>query len=370
MSLSAFTLPRQYVLVRDMQADWQVYDAQYNVYVPYLAERHSKPKSVSFWLDLEENQHYTLMLKANAPLFFFINGKLCKEYNNIKNETWLSLNLDSLKKNFPTEKKVFCTLYDTKRNLPLSSLCIATKNFAQETSIIKTPVKADTLTRTSRLPTGKDWVILVSVFLLLLFTLLWNIYPRGLLSYLSFQSSISPIARKDMNLLQKPLGVPNLLLVLGNSFQVSVSFWVYQQMSMQNQYLNNLSVLGNYFYIAFGVFGLFLIKYSVLRISGVLLNTSQSVVNMHFFETVRLSYLFYGVLLFLPLYCWISAPQFMSIYVDIFKYLVVIFHIIQSFLIGFWVFKQIEYKNLYFFYYLCTTEIVPLFFGIKWLIIS
>ncbi len=382
--LYAFTLPRQYALVRDMQADWQVYDAQYGAYVPYFAERHNKPKSVSFWLDLDDNQHYILMFKVKAPLYFFINGTLCKSFtpknNHKKNEnsndtmveseknTWIGMQLDSLKKLFPEDSKIFCTLYDPQKNLPLSALCIVTKNIPQET-ILKTPIKTDTLTRMVRPANGKDWAVMVSIFLLVVFTLLWNIYPRGLLSYMSFQSSLSPLARKDMNLLQKPLGLANLLLIFGHSFQIAVVFWVYQ-MTTTAQSLGSLAVLGNYFYIGLLVFSLFFLKYLFLRVSGVLLNTSKSIVNMHFFEFGRLSYIFYSVLLILPLYCWISAPQYMPMYVDSLKYLLLIFHLLQSFFVSFWVFKQIEYKNLYLFYYLCTTEIVPLLFGMKWLIIS
>jgi hypothetical protein len=363
-------IPRSYAIIQNLKDEWQVYDAKYGAYIPYLAERHKVINYISFWLDTQFYKDYELLLYAPQNTSIFFHQKLGFQ---TQKEGWVSFKIDSLHKKYPYSK-IFITIYDDKKRLPLPHTYIVTK-FQTENQNKSVELKRNALERQARPNEHKNFVILMAVFLLFFYTLIWNLYPKSLQSYMSLKSSLSPLARKDMNLIHKPLNSTNFVLIFAHLLLLSYIYAMYQLVINKfeiglGQGEGALGMILGYLQILGNIILVLVIKYLSIYFSGTLLGTQRLIANTHFFEYVRLSMLFYTGICFLPIYIWFAQPHLLLDFMIFFKYLVLFFHIFQGILVGNYIFQRVEYKNLYLFYYLCTTELVPLLIGIKLLFIT
>ncbi|TAE71717.1 MAG: DUF4271 domain-containing protein [Bacteroidetes bacterium] len=353
------TLPKNYALIFDLKDEMQIYDAQYDAYIPYLANRHKNPKIISFWIDTEKYQGYDVLMYVSANISFFFHQKLGFQS---KKEGWLKFNIDSLATKI-NQKKIFCSVYDAQKRLPLPT-CAIVINFSQNSnSSNKIDLKRNSLERTARPYEYKNFVILMMLFLLVVYTFLWNLYPKSLKSYFSFRNSLSSLAKKDMNLINKPISSNNLLFIFTHALLLAYIYSMYKlKIDLEIKFFNLLSLYFQTFFVILLVVG---IKYFTINFAGVLLNTEKIVTNTHFFEYCRWSMLFYSFVSIIPIYIWLAQPQLLNEFSQFFAYFVLIFHIFQGIIVSSYIFRLIEYKNLYLFYYLCTTELVPLLIGVK-----
>lgn len=351
------TLPKNYAMIADLKDEMQIYDAQYNAYIPYLADRHKNPKIISFWIDTEKYQGYSVLIYAPRDISFFFHQQLSFQ---TKKEGWLQFNIDSLAKK-TNQKKIFCSVYDVQKRLPLSACAIAINYLS--TSNDKVDLKRNSLERPTRPIEYKNFIVIMLLILLSIYTFLWNLYPKSLKSYFSFRNSLSSLSKKDMNLINKALSGNNLLIIFTHALLLAYIYSLYRLKLNLNE--NILSIIAMYFQTLSVVVLIIAIKFVTIHFSGVLLNTQRLVINTHFFEYCRWSMLFYTSVSFIPIYIWLAQPHLLVEFMQFFSYFVLIFHIFQGIIISSYIFRLIEYKNLYLFYYLCTTELVPLLIGVK-----
>lgn len=351
------TLPKNYAMIADLKDEMQIYDAQYNAYIPYLADRHKNPKIISFWIDTEKYQGYSVLIYAPRDISFFFHQQLSFQ---TKKEGWLQFNIDSLAKK-TNQKKIFCSVYDAQKRLPLSACAIAINYLS--TSNDKVDLKRNSLERPTRPVEYKNFIVIMLLILLSIYTFLWNLYPKSLKSYFSFRNSLSSLSKKDMNLINKALSGNNLLIIFTHALLLAYIYSLYRLKLNLNE--NILSIIAMYFQTLSVVVLIIAIKFVTIHFSGVLLNTQRLVINTHFFEYCRWSMLFYTSVSFIPIYIWLAQPHLLVEFMQFFSYFVLIFHIFQGIIISSYIFRLIEYKNLYLFYYLCTTELVPLLIGVK-----
>ncbi|TAE45361.1 MAG: DUF4271 domain-containing protein [Cytophagales bacterium] len=351
------TLPKNYAMIADLKDEMQIYDAQYNAYIPYLADRHKNPKIISFWIDTEKYQGYSVLIYAPRDISFFFHQQLSFQ---TKKEGWLQFNIDSLAKK-TNQKKIFCSVYDAQKRLPLSACAIAINYLS--TSNDKVDLKRNSLERPTRPIEYKNFIVIMLLILLSIYTFLWNLYPKSLKSYFSFRNSLSSLSKKDMNLINKALSGNNLLIIFTHALLLAYIYSLYRLKLNLNE--NILSIIAMYFQTLSVVVLIIAIKFVTIHFSGVLLNTQRLVINTHFFEYCRWSMLFYTSVSFIPIYIWLAQPHLLVEFMQFFSYFVLIFHIFQGIIISSYIFRLIEYKNLYLFYYLCTTELVPLLIGVK-----
>ncbi len=351
-------MPKNYALISDLKDEMQIYDAQYDSYIPYLVNRHANPKIISFWIDTEKYQGYDILLYVPKNVSFFFHQKLSFQ---TKKEDWLRFNIDSLAQK-TNQKKIFCSVYDPQKRLPLP-FCAIVINFSTNISSNKIDLKRNSLERPTRPYEYKNFIVIMMLFLLAIYTFLWNLYPKSMKSYFSFRNSLSSLAKKDMNLINKSLNGNNLLLILAHALLLAYIYAMYKLKLQTGD--NFFQMLAIYFQTLGLIIFLIIIKYVTINFSGVLLNTEKLVINTHFFEYCRWSMLFYTLISFIPIYIWLAQSHLLEPFMQFFSYFVLIFHIFQGIIVSSYIFRLVEYKNLYLFYYLCTTEIVPLLIGVK-----
>jgi hypothetical protein len=366
---------KNYAMMYDLTKDWQVYDQKYGGYVPYIMERHQKPKSVSCWLDLEKYRRFQLVLWANANTFLFINNQLCR---NIEKDAWLSISLDSLYRVFP-QKQVFLSIYDNKQRLPLSTIAIVQKMSTPEVFNKQNLNPSKSLERNPRLPDYKDFVIIAALGLLAFFTFLWNFNPKTFINfyYPSLSTLIGSLTRRELNItaLNRPFSGVNIWFMIGQALLLGYYYITSSLIASPNlnfQWIilsyDSINLIINWLLIAAAFLALTFGKYLLVTISAILLNIKKEVAGGHFYEYIRLNMIFY--LIISIIICYIYTSQFyMSItFIKIMRVFIPGFHIIQAILVSFYVNRQLEYRSLYLFYYLCIVELIPLLIGIKLLI--
>jgi hypothetical protein len=208
------------------------------------------------------------------------------------------------------------------------------------------------------------------------YTLLLNYSPKSFWSYFSFRSSLSSLAQKDNNLINKPVNNFNLIFVFVLSIWLSIYFETFfgltdrvslysgQSIWFRNPWM--LQVL-----LILGLNSLFFLKYAGLTFFGLLLNIPKTTIRIHFFEYLRTLCLYYtfaglGIITLVGGFEYLLGHSF----IQVMLYLTLIFHIIQSFVIVYLIIKQLTFKSLYLFYYLCIAELVPILIGAKLLVFN
>ena len=358
--------PEEYHVVYNLSDDWQVYDENYGAYVPYIAKRHKNSKAMSFWLDLEQFQGDKLVFLAYEGNYLMINNTLCKQFNR---QGWHALDIDSLG-NIYKDKHIFCSFYDELPRLPLPGLFIAHLKTSSINKQEETEVRNNLFQAKSRKRTNFKYFITLQILLLMLFyTTTLNYHPKSLKGYFNWRSSLSRVSRIDSNLIYKNINGVTLLILTGHALIIALVYEILfgNTQNVQQEY-TMVSGYTGYLQKFVWIMILIVMKYIFTTSLGLVLNMEKGLSQVHFFEYFRLSMLFYSILAIVVVFFNISFPS-MDIQ-RIIVWVILLFHLIQAFLVSFYVLKQIRYTSLYLFYYLCITELIPLMVGIKFLLFS
>lgn len=362
-------IPQTYTVLHNVGEDWLVYDEGYGGYVPYMKDRHTKLKTLSFWLESQKYQPYRLLLYAEKGSYLYIQKRLAYRFDQAG---WHSFAIDSLQRIYK-ENALFCTLYDGQYKLPLPAIAIVIINKKETTeNVSKLATATNALDRTPRPNDHKDWAILSLALVLVCYISLYNYNPKTFSSFFSGRSSLSTLSRKDPSLIQKPLNMINFVYMGAHGLLLS---YFYMLWAIQTD--SNLSFLWipsktifwglaiNQLYYLFCVCGILVGKMFLLMLFGRLLSVDRQIVQIHLFEYMRFSYLFYSVFGGLGALVFCCYPEYNSLFFNFALYFIPLFHIFQASVISFFVIRQLPFLNLYIFYYLCTTELTPWLIGIK-----
>jgi len=364
--------PEEYLLSYTLGDDWQVYDEKYKEYVPYIPLRHGNSKSMGLWIEPSSFAHQDVVLYSLPDTYLFINQRLAAYYPV---EGWASYSLDSLGQIYGT-KPFFCTLYDDTQRLPIPQIFIGFRQVKTQKAENKIKIAPD-FPIIERISQNYKYVLIFSFLMGLAgYTLLLNYSPKSFWSYFSFRSSLSSLAQKDNNLINKPVNNFNLIFVFVLSIWLSIYFETFfgltdrvslysgQSIWFRNPWM--LQVL-----LILGLNSLFFLKYAGLTFFGLLLNIPKTTIRIHFFEYLRTLCLYYtfaglGIITLVGGFEYLLGHSF----IQVMLYLTLIFHIIQSFGIVYLIIKQLTFKSLYLFYYLCIAELVPILIGAKLLVFN
>ncbi len=374
LTAQEITLPPQYLINYDLSDDWQVYDNKYKSYVPYIAKRHGNSKSMGFWLIPSNFERQYLVIFVAADSYFFINQKLTAHF---KENKWVQYSLDSLAA-VHGKAPLFCTFYDDKRRLPYERLSIAyLKPVKQTSSTSFFEEKTETFKLHPRSSQSYKYVLVVSFCLGLIgLAFLLNYSPKSFWSYFSLRSSLSSLAQKDNNLIHKPINTFNAIFILVISIWLGIYFEFFfgvaqrnATYSGENNWFSNpwsLQIL-----LIVGINVLFLLKYSGLSFFGLLLNIPKEVMHIHFFEYLRILSIYY-LTAGLCILALIGGFEYLfgEYFIEVMLYFTLTFHISQAFLIVYFIIKQLTFRSMYLFYYLCITELVPILIGAKLLVFN
>lgn len=367
-------MPQEYNIIHSITEDWLVHDESYGGYVPYMKNRHTQLKTLSFWLQASQYKPYRLLLYAHKNTYLYIQKKLAYQFIRTG---WHSFSVDSLQKHYP-QTALFCTFYDAQYRLPLPTVAIVIKNQKNlqqaENFPTSKPVK-NTLDRIPRSPDYKDWAILSWAIILVLHTILYNYNPKTFTSFFSFKSSLSTLSRKDSNLINKPFNAINFLYLGAHGFAISYFYmlWaIHQDNTLSFLAINFkyplLALFANQLYYWLLIWAVLVGKLILLLSFGRLLTIERQVIHTHYFEYIRFSYLFYSFWIALAGLIFCCYGEYNSYFFATSFYFILFFHLFQGILVSFFLTKQLPFLNLYIFYYLCATELTPWLIGVKMLL--
>lgn len=358
-----------YQVIEDLEEKWQVYDTDYDSYIPYLQGIHGNTEALHIQLDLNNYKGYHLRITTPVQAYLFVQAQLNRK---LSEGQVVVLSIDSLKKKYPQSLLLF-TLYNNLGHTtkPLVSIVNYIEpqsvSGAQEASVLplKPRVKSELL----------NFAIIAAIIILSLFAFLWNYHPNAFRSYYNIRPALSLAIKEDTVLVSRPLSRISMLFILNHSLLLAFLYILIQKSSekalLNDRFLQSVASFGDLFYyftgLSLAIFFLLIGKYFFLFLLGNLFNLSN-VVYIHFYKYLLFSRLFYSIIVPLLFIIYLTFPTFVSTASQDLIYIIIVFNFLRLLIINFALNKLTSVKNLYLFSYLCATELTPLLIGIKVLV--
>ncbi len=356
-------------IIANLEDQWLVYDDFYHTYVPYLTDRYSAQYILNQAIDASRYQSYHLRLESPQTAYLFVQSQLT---GIIKPGKPFLLKIDSLVTIYH-KPFLLVTLYSENGFTQLPGARIV---YPHDRKASKVPVvRQKQLVIQPRLResgTVSDFVQVAAIFILAMYAFVWNFHPKAFQKNFSFRRLFSFNMREDTVFVNKPLSPANLLFILIHSFLLSFFYMLIQQ-STDEPVANILQMeaggqfwgAARYFMLmSTVVFLLLLGKYILIYIVGSVFRLTN-IINVHYYEYLLFSRLFYTVLVPLHFLIFLSVPLLVSASAHVIIVVVILFNILRIIIINSVLNSLISVKNLYLFSYLCATELVPLLIGIK-----
>ncbi|MFN3489659.1 MAG: DUF4271 domain-containing protein [Emticicia sp.] len=356
----------QYFLVHDYHDDWQVYNDRMKAYIPYISEQHLGYPSHTVFCDIQNNRGYNILVYAQkADNFLFINGSLRQK---IPVGKWIVLSVDSLYRAYE-QPTIYITLYGSN-NIEDKKLMLGYKRSLNQKQIV---LAESGITAKPRRPTPyRNYIVLVSMFILVFFSYLSNSYIRAFQRYFNFKDLFNTFVREQSFLINKPLNRMNVMFIILLSLIISLFYMLLQSKGINVfggrailQEGDTLGVLlSNYFRISLAVFVIMVMKYFFIGLVGQLFNL-EKVVDLHYFKIIQTSSIFYSALVMVLLVLFMGYfPHDFNWQVYLFTPIVA-FYLIRLFILYFTIIRSIPIQSLYLISYLCIVEILPIILGIR-----
>jgi hypothetical protein len=358
-----------YYLVHDYHDDWQVYSDRMKAYVPYIAEQHVNYPSHTVFCDIESNRGYSLLVHAQKEdNFLFINGSLRQK---IPSNQWIVLNIDSLYKVYE-QPQIYITLYGSP-NIEDKKLYLGHKRQLNQKPIVlaESSIKAQPRTPAPY----KNYFVLVSMFILVMFTYLSNSYVRAFERYYNLRDLFNTLVRDQSFLINKPLSRMNIMFIVMLAMIMSFFCMLLQSKGIYvfggRTFLQEGETLGvlasNYFRICLAVFMALILKYFFISLIGQLFNL-EKVVDLHYFKIIQSSIIFYTFLVVILLVLFL---EYFPIDFNWTAYLftpIILFYLIRFLILYFTINRSVPIQSLYLISYLCIVELLPIILGIRFAI--
>ncbi|MBC7921804.1 MAG: DUF4271 domain-containing protein [Ferruginibacter sp.] len=355
---------QQYHVVRDLRYDWQVFDRTYGAYVPYLKPKHGNVSSVSLAVDLAAQRGNELLFYAAEETYLFVNAALQRRIE----PGWVILRTDSLRA-FYRQGPFFLTLYCASGTLPPPTALIGHRKTIRQVAASVAPVW---VVQPRRVSGFNYFVVLASLFILGNYAFLRNLHAGAFARFYSPRSLFAASQREDDVQVGKPLNSINLLFLLNHAFLLALLYVLIREGTQRTLFpepgLRTPESLGHYasHFLVVGsvVFLLIVVKYAGTYLLGNLFRF-EKLVNVHFFEYIHLSKVFYTLIVPVWVVIFTSYPSHLAAAERFYIPLIIGFSFLRIGLISLSLNRLASHRNLYLFSYLCVTELVPLLTGIK-----
>ncbi|MFN3315423.1 MAG: hypothetical protein ACK40K_01330 [Raineya sp.] len=346
-----------YQLVRNLNEQWLHFDKSYNHYVAYTKNLHQNSQMVHFWLKPEQWKNYYLLLHLEEDGYLFINHNIQKKFLKGKNYLFL----DSLAKIYP-QKNIFMSMYALKPNFLRETLIVSNKLQEQTTNVFLDKDKAFYNFLRSR----------VSVFLVVLllgYAILRQYDPKLLFTYLQFSKFLQIQRRLDNPLFLRFFQNSNLIFLLIYLGLLTTFFVIMEAVApsgepfILGQYNNNLSAYKLSWVNVLVWYGLLVAwlfaKYFIILVTSNLLGLSR-IVNIHFYEYVRITHWFFLPLTAISILLCLHLPYQMESWYLWLKSFLFLSYVLRLAIVAYNINSLAEFRKLDFYSYLCVSEIIPL----------
>ncbi|MDQ3394296.1 MAG: DUF4271 domain-containing protein [Bacteroidota bacterium] len=355
----------EHLLIKNLKNDLLVYDEDLKNYLPFISGSELKFPTLSYYCNLRlyaGNKIQHCLPKGSS---IFIDQKIIDFFP----ETGCKiLSIDSLL-NIYENDTVFITLYNTNLDTKNLDVSIISDRKALTTQIQKSDTFFLAISR--EFNEFNDFFIIGLIILMILITVLYNGNLKYFLDFYNLPRALSIKIRKENYLSVKNISGTYLLFLIVHSFLVGFVSIILVHYNKDFQDLLEF-VETNTFWaaslswvqISLFIFLLFILKYILVKGISQLFNI-KSFSTVHYFDFIRMSIIFYLLLLIIlsilmfsfgyDAHSW-SQPILTSI---------IIFFIVRMVVLFFKLYKYAPFRNLHLFLYICSTELLPLMVGFK-----
>ncbi len=345
---------RQDYLVRDLGTEWMVYSSKNQGYIPCLDNKVNNYKALTIFVNLDSYTTYYLQFEAKKGLNLFVNNRFLERFDRDS-----IINIPIKKILQKTKGKTKLTFYHIEKHLPFNNIAIVRlnkhgltignkgKNDSKEIKGIVRPV-----------PKNKNLLNVSFLFLITAITYLKRSKKVLLDAYFNIVKLFDR-SQPDNYVLYNSLNITTIILLLVTSFSISV---VISSVELGIPWLNFSGLQAtagmrvvDHILLTLLFFAAFLLKYYFLLILSNFLNLSQYY-RVHFYEFTRAVIL--GALIILIL-CLVCEYYFWNTK-EIIAVSVFLWAIFWNLRIAWVCLKLVKLRNLYFFFYLCCSEILPI----------
>ncbi len=337
---------KTYVKVRDLVHELMVFDENVDCYLPFLNEEHYKTNTLSFYLDEKEYQNCELLINTSSRVSLFIDNRLYKNLD-VVGPNYLSIG------DLPLKETSFLTIYGLQGADNLKGLEI----------VYAKPVFLDQENAYNKIHLRKqdpmiDIIIIVFLLILFAYAFLRISRPR-LYSWYFDISKLVTNTTTDLNIVVSSFSGSAFLLIGLNSLVISfcMILFKYKNVLLSDEIALSMSpwsIVWELLALMVLVFLGFILKFLFLRFIGSLIGTSRSI-KLHFFEFNRLLTISLCIGLPLTIIAFYSGDASLNWL----RYTFVVMFLLSVLRIIFVVNSESNFRIVYLFSYICTTEIVP-----------
>jgi hypothetical protein len=360
---------QSYTSVQNLKEEMLVYSESYDTYVPYVKGTPFNASAAVIVLNLRKYSDYQLYVQPPAEAALLINQRIVDYYWNGATALYP---IDSLRALYGDS----CVVSIFHPTLSPESLEVAVIG-RYPYSYADTEKELDEYLKIFERPgqSFTNFFIVGVLALLALLAVLRNLYPKVFASYYDLSRAAAIRVRDEANFTMKLSGRGHLPFLIFHSILFGFLLMVLlQQLGEAGAAFSFLEVstFGGYLYawllLAGIVFFFQLLNYWLLQIVALIFNIPEFA-NVHFFDFLRLSHIFYTILFVLVTLLFLGAGAYIETGVVILLRVVVVFILLRVLLIFFKLLHLSSFRKTYLFSYLCTTEILPLLIVLKFLII-
>lgn len=347
-------------VVKDLGADWMVYNSAFKAFVPLLKEKFEET-SAHQWVNLERYKEYHLNFKASPGLLFLVNQKVIYQ-NDTKSIQNVRIKIAEIDVRSKLSSDLL-TFYNFSGDLPINDLYIGhslkTQSFVQAVGI-------KLLARNTTY--AYELVVILFLFVLVLFTMLKNLFPKAFDEFFNL-NKLLPNTLFDQSYYTHPLSTPSIFLIIFNSLSITLLLVVIDEKIGFLKFIPilqslNLKTIEGIFLFTLFVIIIYLLKYVYLSIVGWIFNL-PNLVKIQYLELLKI---FSKVnFITVPIVIILTFSGYFDFDFDYNNFYFIVFFclFIVIFRISFLIFRLTSFRYLYLFSYLCTTEILPLAIIIK-----
>ncbi|GEM_PF-2566761 len=343
--------------IYDLEDTW--YFNQGDLSLPYVKGNGLNPEAIHFSFDFNRFSGKKIDISHEYPFSVFIEGQLIFASEAKQGVFW---DVDSLKDVFSNEN-VLVTIFSKNKSYDLLKTTIV-----KESLISNSP--NEILQNTLKTNHNLSDFLFILIILLVIFTILLNSNRNAFNDFYSLDLILSGRVKDESIYRLKLFSQGNMILFLFHSgiisfFVLLITRFAFRSYAAQVEIFH--STILNWSTLTFLVLFAFLIKYVFIKYIGMLFDLG-SAVNYYFYEYMRMSMMFFIVVLGITSITIISLPYLSENILSLLVKITIIFMFTRFIILFIRIGKHATFKKVHLFSYLCTTEMIPIIIGLKYLI--
>ncbi len=352
---------QEYQVIEDLKLGWQHYNQSSQQLEPLLDE--TLVDVLYFDLSVQKYSEFSLRLLTPSDSYLYINSKL---FSSVVAGEEKIIQVDSLGHWAGTDLLTFSLYAPELRLREVRTEIVSLPGSSGEHGSIKTINEARNIGRVS------DQFILVTLVILILVVLLKTSNGRVFKEYFDLYHMFSPRQRFELIPSYALFSVENLSVIFLYAAFVGGSAinWVYLSGSVYDQqwyWAFDFSQFTFGLIMAGIAFTLMVLKYPLINLISILFRITKHA-QVHYYSYLRLS-LFYSMLVYIAsLGNAVSQNSWSDQFGTIMVVLLSILLIIRLSVVSFALNSESNFQKLHIIPYLCSTELIPLVFFLKFLV--